>query len=295
MMARKQDTRTSPPKAAAKSARAPGNAKGSSASTKTSAQAEAKSSKARALKTPASKTRASKTAVAEIVRSAPRSAKIAKSVLEAVRTPVAAVAAKMPTGKVARDKSAKPSKGAAKRVSKTTKDKLLSFVPELPHLPAQSQVGDVVKSIGTQIVGAINTDVGRVMVAELLMYVAKSLTKAAAGSESAETAKSAILGAGAKIGAAAAEAGGKMVSEGRSAAAVGAGAAGEAAETARGLMREVAQVAVGAVGGVVADVATKAMGKRRSAADAKASSAAASAGDGAPTISANAGHRPPKI
>lgn len=186
-----------------------------------------------------------------------------KSSLEAVRIPVMETARKASEGS---DKAKKK----AKKALKAAKSRAGSFMPDL-HMPAMpGMVGDAFKSIGTQIAGALNTDVGRVMMAELLVYVAKSLTKAATETEAAgASAKAAVVSTGAKVGAAAAGAGAKMVESGHSAAEAGSkmldegkAAASDAVGGARGLIREVAQVAVEAVGGVVVDAAKKAVSRR---------------------------------
>jgi hypothetical protein len=140
-------------------------------------------------------------------------------------------------------------------------------MPEVPNLPT-GEVSQFVKTIGGQIVGALNTNMGRAMVAELLVYVAGSLTKAAVNTEAGRDAKDALVNASAKIGAAAANAGAKFVETGAQAASSGAEAASDAAGGAKSLAREVAQVAVSTVGGVVAEAATKVLkgrGGRKSA------------------------------
>ena len=150
-------------------------------------------------------------------------------------------------------------------------DEALKLVPEVPQPAIPTAVTDLIRTIGGQIATALNTDVGRVMVAELLIYIAKSLTKAAADTDTARDATSAIMSAGAKIGAAAADAGARMVetggdvaSSGVQALGDGAAAAGTAAGGASNLVREVAQVAVGAMGGAVVEAASKVMGGRSS-------------------------------
>lgn len=275
-MARRQDTRAKPPKASSKSK--PAKVEKVASAAKPKGKKSAKSSVP------------------------PASKGASKALLDAVRTPVSA---------------ATTAKGKAKKTIRSAKDTARTLVsdlpkPSVPDLPAAAlaavphQLGDAFKAIGSQIAGALNTDVGRVMVAELLVYVAKSLTQAAAQTETAGDAKSALLNAGAKIGAAAADAGAKMAETGKSAAkagsdlldggrsvaGAGASAAGEAAGGARDLVREVAQVAVSTVGGMVADVATKAISKRGR----KASAPEPSSPDGsAPATSGSAGGRPPVI
>ena len=185
-----------------------------------------------------------------------------------------------------RAKSASPGSTAGKAIE-AAKSKAKHIADELPaasnplaglSLPSlpQVDVGHTVKAIGNQILGALNSDIGRVMVAELLIFVAKSLTTAAAETEAGKDAKTAILNAGAKIGAAAADAGARMVDTGIAAAATGANlvdrgtaaassgadAATQAAAHAPDLVRDVAQVAVTAVGSVVADAAQNFMKRR---------------------------------
>ena len=93
----------------------------------------------------------------------------------------------------------------------------------------------------------LNSSAGRVIVAEVLIYLATSLTKAAANTDAGKDVTDNVMSAGAKIGAAVASAGARMMEGG----AAGADKAGDVALDAKGIAREVASVAVGAVGGVV--------------------------------------------
>ena len=277
-MARKQDARHTAPKPAAKT-----KAKG-----------------AKGAKTAA---RAGKAKSGSGLRA--RADRGSQTALEAVRIPVMEASSK--------------AKSTAKKALKSAKVRARELVPDV-HAPSlggvPSQVGEALKTVGTQIAHALNTDVGRVMVAELLMYAAKSLTKAAANTEAAGDAKSALLNAGAKVGAAAADAGAKMVEtgqsaaetgskllgEGKAAAEAGVEAAGDAASSAGDLMREVAQAAVGAVGGAVVDAAQRVVGKRGRKPIATSGKRDGGGGarktghaDTAPTPAANAGRQPPNL
>ena len=230
----------------------------------------AKSTKAKQPKSPKIAKAATLKASASKSSAPTARARKAKSTLEAVRTPILAASTKVKSGA---GKSKTKVKNEAKKAIKAAKKEARGFMADvhMPHMP--EGVSDAFKSVGTQIAGALNSDVGRVLMAEMLMFVAASLTKAAAGTETGKDAKSAILSAGAKIGAVAADAGAKMVETGHDAADAGSAiletgrkAAGEGAEAtasgARNLVREVAQVAVGAVGGAVVDAAQKAIGGR---------------------------------
>lgn len=179
----------------------------------------------------------------------------AKAAVESISSPVA--------------KAARNTTRAASGVRKSAAQSAANLLPDIPSMPT-GEVGAFVKSVGNQIVGALNTDVGRVMVAELLVYVAKSLTQAAASTETGKDAKEAMVNVGAKIGAAAANAGAKFVETGAAAATSGA----DAADGARGLVREVAQVAVSTVGSVVAEAAAKVMRGKKGKPDETAPSVA---------------------
>lgn len=146
-----------------------------------------------------------------------------------------------------------------------------SALPKLPkaprlHTPSMPDldVSGTVKEIGGQIMSVLNSSAGRVIVAEVLVYLATSLTKAAANTETGKDVTDNVMSAGAKIGAAVASAGAKMMETGSS----GVDAAGDVALDAKGIAREVAQVAVGAVGGVVVEAASKVMGRRKKDLDA---------------------------
>jgi hypothetical protein len=153
----------------------------------------------------------------------------------------------------------KTTRGATKAKKTAT-----SFLPDfsLPSLPT-GEVADVAKKFGSQLVSYLNSDVGRVVAAEVLVALAASLTKAAANTETGKDTKEALYNAGAKIGAAAANAGAKMMDTGSAAASQGADAAANAAGNVKDVAREMAQVAVSAVGGVVADAAKKVIRRGR--------------------------------
>lgn len=268
----------------------------------------------------AKKAAAGRAKVPEVTAPAPRTGrggkvKGAKAAARAARSSVAAADLLPTSAGAAVDAGTKTAKKAL-RSAKAQAKRLVPdvSVPEIPSLGGLD-IGSTARSIGNQVLGALNTDVGRVMVAELLIFVAKSLTKAAADTDVGKDAKSTLLSAGAKIGAAAADAGAKMVEtgnaaieSGREAAESGADTATKAAGSASDLMREVAQVAVGAMGGMVTDAATKMIkrrggrGKAEPASDANDASAAEAAplevpdsGDTANPVDSGSGRRPPRI
>jgi hypothetical protein len=185
--------------------------------------------------------------------------------------------AKPPVG--AASKASKKDKGAGKSAnkkgSKSGKGRGLNLVPDL-SLPSQGDVVETAKAIGGQIMSVLNTDAGRAIAAEVLIYLAKSLTKAATDTEAGKDATATMLNAGAKIGAAVASAGAQAMESGGDVTSAGAKAASAGAATAKDLAREVAQVAVSTVGGVAVDVAEKVL-KRRGKSSGK------QAGGGAPS------------
>jgi hypothetical protein len=154
----------------------------------------------------------------------------------------------------------------AKKALKSAKTSARDLVPSAPSIPTPNlpdiDVSNVVKEIGSQIMAVLNSTTGRVIVAEILIHLAKSLTAAAANSDTGKDVKDSVLNAGAKIGAAVATAGAQMMEGGTAVASSGAEAASGAAGDAKDLAQQVAQVAVGAVGGVIADAASKVMGRR---------------------------------
>jgi hypothetical protein len=199
-------------------------------------------------------------------KKAPKSAKsgvdaTAKSAGRKPSTP--SVAARIPLESVGKPassgKAAKKDAKANKKAAKLAKTAALNLVPKVsaPSLP-QVDVVQTAKEIGGQLMSVLNTDAGRVIAAEVLIYLAKSLTKAAANTEAGKDATETVLNAGAKIGAAVASAGAKAMDTGSNAASSGA----EAAVTATDIAREVAQVAVSTVGGVAVEVAQKVLKRR---------------------------------
>lgn len=154
----------------------------------------------------------------------------------------------------------------AKKALKSAKTSARDLVPNAPSIAAPSlpdiDVSNIVKEIGSQIMAVLNSTTGRVIVAEILIHLAKSLTAAAANSEAGKDVKDSVLNAGARIGAAVATAGAQMMEGGSAVASSGAEAASGAAGDAKDIAQQVAQVAVGAVGGVIADAASKVMGRR---------------------------------
>lgn len=280
-MARKPDTRTSAKRPAAKSApksaprsaakRAPKSSPGKSGAGKTVRAAKAPDDKAKTARSPRG------------TRSASRAA-VSMASLEAVRTPVALVSTKT------KKKVKSETKKALKAVKKARKGSRKSM-PEFLASSSPLHLSDTFKSVGNQIAGALNTDVGRVMVAELLVYVAKSLTRAASKTDAAKDTKSALISAGAKIGAAAADAGARMVETGQAAVARGAKAldrgkdavANGAGDDARTMVQHVADAAVSAVGGAVAEAAANLMGspRRRGPGRARATTSVASTAEAA--------------
>jgi len=160
--------------------------------------------------------------------------------------------------------------GKAGKAMKRAKTKALNLMPETPTLPRPQMpdidVGQTVREIGSQVMTVLNSPTGRVIVAEVLIHLAKAMTRAAANTETGRDVKETALNAGAKIGAAVAAAGAKMLEGGQDvaqtgvdAAQRGAEAAGEAATNASDIARQVASVAVNAVGGVVAQAASRVM------------------------------------
>lgn len=211
--------------------------------------AKKQDTKTKVAKAKSDKTKSAKAPAAKVAK--PQSA---GSAVKAVAPTVAAVPAK------------------AKKVMKSaraTARQLVPSMPALPKLPSAPRlhapsmpdldVSGTVKEIGGQIMSVLNSSAGRVIVAEVLVYLATSLTKAAANTETGKDVTDNVMNAGAKIGAAVASAGAKMMETGSS----GADAAGDLAMDAKGIAREVAQVAVGAVGGVVVEAASKVMGRRK--------------------------------
>lgn len=166
--------------------------------------------------------------------------------------------------------------------ARATARQLVPSVPSLPKLPSAPRlhapsmpdldVSGTVKEIGGQIMSVLNSSAGRVIVAEVLIYLASSLTKAAANTETGKDVTDNVMNAGAKIGAAVASAGARMMETGSAGAdkagEIAGDLAGDVAMDAKGIAREVASVAVGAVGGVVAEAASKVMGRRRKSLDA---------------------------
>ena len=187
---------------------------------------------------------------------------------------------KSPAVKAAKSQGAGSAVKALAPAARATARRLVPSVPALPEMPSVPRVHapsmpdlDVpgtVKEIGGQIMSVLNSSAGRVIVAEVLIYLATSLTKAAASTETGKDVTDNVMNAGAKIGAAVASAGARMMETGSS----GADAAGDIAMDAKGIAREVAQVAVGAVGGIVAETASKVMGRRKKVQDVPSSDTA---------------------
>ena len=184
-----------------------------------------------------------------------------------------AVKAVAPAAAAAPAKARKVMKSA-----RATARQLVPSVPSLPKLPSAPRlhapsmpdldVSGTVKEIGGQIMSVLNSSAGRVIVAEVLIYLASSLTKAAANTETGKDVTDNVMNAGAKIGAAVASAGARLMETGSAGADKAGDVAGDVAMDAKGIAREVASVAVGAVGGVVAEAASKVMGRRKKSLDA---------------------------
>lgn len=196
-------------------------------------------------------------------KSDPRSAPKPAEALKSAKSPKPTMAPS--TLEVARttiEEAPGKAKKAAKQAAKAAKENARRLTPDVPS--PNIDVSGTVKEIGGQIVAVMNSGAGRVILAELLVFLAGVLTKAAANTEVAEDAKTAVVNAGAKVGAAMASAGARIAETGSSAASAGADAiedgveaASGAAGTAKDLARELTQVAVGAVGGMVVDAAQK--------------------------------------
>lgn len=236
-MARKQDTRT---------VKTSGTKKAAKATEKPAAKPAKPPGKPSAKGGTKTKAAASKTATA---KSAAKTPKVAAG----NRRKPASATVRMP---VSKETSAPGSAKKALKSARAQAKALIADLPDLsvPHLP--EKVTESVRAIGNQITSWLDSDLGRAMVAELLIYVAGQLT-AKAQSAGAGT-RDVVVKAGAEMGAAAADAGAKVVKAGSSVA-----DAGNAMPDAGNLMRSVAQAAVGAVGGVVAEVAQKAIERRK--------------------------------
>lgn len=178
--------------------------------------------------------------------------KAAKSVLPDVRKQASA-AVRMPVS--ATTKAVKDGKKVVASARAQAKELLGKATPG----DADTPVSETVRTIGNQITGWLTSDVGRVLVAELLVYIARQLTAKGEAAGPAKGITDAIVSAGAKIGAATADAGAQMLSAGRH-------AADEVAEAAKSdagsIVQNVAKAAVGAVGEVVAEVAEKAIRRK---------------------------------
>ena len=229
----------------------------------------------------------------KVRKSAPvaRVEKAATDAVEAVKGEAKAVADTAKSAAGSAKAAVVSATDTAKAGAKGAGAKAKSFLPDF-HLPSTTDASAFVKSVGGQIATAMNSDVGRVMIAELLMIVAGSLTAAAAKTETGRDAKTKIIKAGAKIGAAAANAGAKIVETGSQAASTGSSAAGEAVDGAKGVAREVAHMAVSAVGGVVVDAATKVLGRGRGR---KAVAALPAPESSAPSAPVRGTRRPPRL
>lgn len=234
-MARKQDTRTVKT-ATKKTARTKAPAK-PSAKAKAASKAPAKT--------------AAKAASEKSAAKAPKAAtnRARKPAPSAVRTAVSKATSAPANSK----KALKSARAQAKA--------LIADLP-VPHLAqVPEKVTDSVKAIGNQITSWLDTDLGRTLVAELLVYVAGQLT-AKAQSVGAGT-RDAVVKAGAEMGAAAADAGAQVVKSGKSVSGAGTALLDAGRADAGSLVRSVAQAAVGAVGEVVADVTQKAIARRK--------------------------------
>jgi hypothetical protein len=219
------------------------------------------------------KAKAPKSAKSDAKTSAKTFAKSASSAKSAARTPAKAdltaatplTALVKPAAQIGKgSKKAKEAlKAANKKAAKSAKAGARNLVPDL----AQNEVVETAKAIGGQIMSVLNTDAGRVIAAEVLIYLARSLTKAAADTEAGKDATATVLNAGAKIGAAVANAGARAMESGGDVASAGSQAASAAAVTATDVAREVAQVAVSTVGGAVLDAAQNVLKRRGKSGD----------------------------
>lgn len=238
-MARKQDTRTVKSPGTKKPAKAPGK---SAAKPKSVAKAPVKS---------VAKAATSKAAGVKSAAKAPKSAgnRTRKPAPSAVRTAVS----KATSAPASSKKALKSARAQAKA--------LIADLP-VPHLSqVPEKVSESVRAIGNQITTWLDSDLGRTMVAELLVYVAGQLT-AKAQSVGSGT-RDAVVKAGAEMGAAAADAGAQVVKSGKSVSGAGTALLDAGRADAGSLVRHVAQAAVGAVGGVVAEVTQKAIERRK--------------------------------
>lgn len=169
----------------------------------------------------------------------------------------------------------------------SAKDSALGFFADLkpPHIPTSSlphiDIAQTARDIGGQIMSVLNTSAGRIVAAEVLVYLATALTKTAAKTEAGQDAADTVMNAGAKIAAAAASAGAKIMETGAQA---GAGLENAGVKTgAKDMAREVASAAVGAVGAAVADVTEKVARRRGRPPGAKASSDGQTSSDAKPS------------
>lgn len=140
-------------------------------------------------------------------------------------------------------KAAKPAKEeksrtAGKRSSskKSVGARAAKAMPDAPSI----EIPQGVRDVGAYLSSALNTDAGRVIMAELLIQVAKALTTRLAATETAHNAVAAVRSAGEAAGDAVRDAGEAAVEAGS-----------DLASAAKGVAKEVAQAAVGAVGGAV--------------------------------------------
>ena len=263
-MARKKDTRTVKTSDASKlakdedrsAAKAPPKAKAGKAPRPKAAAGKTAAGKTVAGKTVAGKTATGKTAASKAKAKGAKAPvpNRRKPASPAVRTPVSQAT----SAPVSAKKALKSARAQAKALIADLP------VPEMPHvsLPhVPEKVSDSVKAMGNQIASWLNSELGRIMVAELLVYVARQLTDTA-GKATGKDAKDAVLKAGAEMGAAAAEAGAQVVKAGGSVTQAGSAFLSAGTTDAGSLVRHVAEAAVGAVGEVVAEVAQKAIARR---------------------------------